>query len=518
MKHDKPAGILVMEDRIMGTPIADAFSRKGFPVFTVHTNTGINVSAVDSENPSLSQLNGCFPSFEAFLTSPGKTEHRLVSGAVAVQAPFFRPQFEALGLEPGKSVVSLSSFDRILRELPPAQKGAYPPPLVLFALGLVEESLPSSTREALKAASVLLDDLDYRVAVVHGNLKVGGAGLEALVHEVRRKGALFLRFSTNRPVFSRDHDGGFIVQCPDEAGRMQLTLAPSYIVVDETLAADPSVSYTAAVLKTKPGPDGFLPSDNIHRHGMGTNRRGILGILPGTDPLGRDSLEDDISVAMLELRALTISSKRDPEKAAFIDSGLCARCLTCFRACPHGAVSIKERVEIVPLACFACGICEAACPGRAITLKASDQSGSEPRGLQALADSEIPEISPGDVVALGCRRSAERALALCRHLGGKLPENLVFIPVECAGNVSRDMLMEVFLSDAAGVLVLACHQGNCHSERGNLEAQARVEGVRGFLREMGLDPARLRFRTLAANSGAELGALVRDFNDSLKDT
>ncbi len=459
-----------------------------------------------SPEKTLTDLNGCFPSYDAVLTSPGGTENRRVLGVVAAQAPALRAEFEALGLEPGERIVSLSDFSNTLAGLEPAQKGVSPSPLVVFLLGLARESRPLSTSQALNAASVLLDELGYRVAVLYGNLKVSGSGIEARVREARMKGALFLGFTGNRPVFTLDQQGRVTIECIDEAGRMPLILRPDWTVLDETLSAGPSALYRAGLLRAEPGPDGLLPSDNIYRHGIKTNRKGILAILPDADPLGRDSLEDDLAAAMLEIRALESLQGCSVDKAAVIDSSLCARCLTCFRSCPHGAVSIGERVEIVPEACFACGICEAACPGLAIALSSSHKATAPPAA---------PEIRPKDLVAFGCRRSAERARALCRHLGRELPKGLVFIQVDCAGSISCKMLMDAFLSDAAGVLVLACHPGNCHAERGNTDARARVEEVQGMLEEIGLDSKRLRFHTLAANTGVEFGRVVREFTGAL---
>jgi coenzyme F420-reducing hydrogenase delta subunit len=68
------------------------------------------------------------------------------------------------------------------------------------------------------------------------------------------------------------------------------------------------------------------------------------------------------------------------------------------------------------------------------------------------------------------------------------------------------------------VLVLACHTGNCHAERGNSEARSRVREVRAFLEEAGMDPNRVRFHTLAANMGVEFGGVARAFQDAFKES
>lgn len=60
---------------------------------------------------------------------------------------------------------------------------------------------------------------------------------------------------------------------------------------------------------------------------------------------------------------------------AQVEDNKCARCLTCVRLCPHGAIKVPEfgiserkAAEVDVMACRGCGICASACPGRAITL------------------------------------------------------------------------------------------------------------------------------------------------------
>ena len=465
----------------------------------------------EAAGPGLSDLSGCFGTYEARLRSEEGVQRNRVRGGIVVQNGRREASFEALGLEPGDRVVTLSAFLEALPGLPPSETGDRAP-LAVFLLGLGGESSPGATREALAAVGVLLEDLGWRAALLHGNLKVSGAGLEAAVREARRKGALLLRFAGGRPTFVREGGGRVAVDCLDESSRTRLTLHPDWIVVDESLRAGPEERERAERLGADPGPDGFLPSDNVYRLGLETNRRGILALLPGADPLGRETLEEDLAAAALEMRALERFESLEPDRAAVIDPGLCARCLTCYRACPHGAVALGERVEIVSRACFACGVCEGACPARAITLQGPNR-GDGPG--EAGQDPGRPQISPGALVVFGCRRSAERARALCLHLGGELPEDLRFVPVDCAGCISRQMIMDALLEGASGVLVLACHPGNCHAERGNLEARSRVEAVRRFLREAGMDPRRVGFQTLAANMGVECGRVVREFEKTL---
>jgi coenzyme F420-reducing hydrogenase delta subunit len=75
--------------------------------------------------------------------------------------------------------------------------------------------------------------------------------------------------------------------------------------------------------------------------------------------------------------------------------------------------------------------------------------------------------------------------------------------------ISLQHLLAAFAAGARQVMVLACHEDNCHSEIGNQRARMRIEQLRTHLAAMGMAPDRLQFHTLAANMAKEFTDLVR---------
>jgi coenzyme F420-reducing hydrogenase delta subunit/NAD-dependent dihydropyrimidine dehydrogenase PreA subunit len=492
--------ILIIGDEENGQRVADGLASGGF-------ETRLLSPSSRSASQGLGPVQGSFDAYHVEVTGTEKPEPLVASRAILAPTPILEPTFSSLGLQPGEHVLSLSAFMDRMPTLPPSPDETRPGPSVAFFLGLAGETRPSVLRRVLEVLPFLRNELRRQVTILYGNLKVSGAGLEARVREARTQGVIFLRFSHVLPTFSQDGEGRVTVSCVDEASRLPMTFRPDLAVVDEDLRAGAETRRVAGLLHADPGPDGFLPSDNVLRMGCQTNRRGIVGLVPEADPLGRDTLDDDLDAVMIHMRALERLDDWEDSKVASIDPGRCARCLTCYRVCPHGAVTVEERVAIPPGACFGCGTCEAACPARAISLT---QRNNAPQGTDP-APSLEGAVQPGAMVVFGCRRSADRARALCRHLGRELPSDLVFLPVDCAGRISRHMLLEPFLRDAAGVLVLACHPGNCHAEQGNLHARARVEEVQHMLEELGLEKERLGFHTLAANQGPAFDRIAKEF-------
>ena len=78
------------------------------------------------------------------------------------------------------------------------------------------------------------------------------------------------------------------------------------------------------------------------------------------------------------------------------------------------------------------------------------------------------------IAAFLCSRSAADAM---ESIGRQIGENLVPIPVPCAGTVGLTHVLSAFESGADGVIVAGCFKGNCASIYGTLLAEDRVAQV-----------------------------------------
>jgi coenzyme F420-reducing hydrogenase delta subunit len=65
--------------------------------------------------------------------------------------------------------------------------------------------------------------------------------------------------------------------------------------------------------------------------------------------------------------------------------------------------------------------------------------------------------------------------------------------------------------------VLTCHRGNCHSERGNEYAQQRVDQLADMLPQIGFEPERLVYKTLASNMGAEFAEMINAVENTIRE-
>ena len=89
--------------------------------------------------------------------------------------------------------------------------------------------------------------------------------------------------------------------------------------------------------------------------------------------------------------------------------------------------------------------------------------------------------------------------------------------VPCAGTVRATSLLRLLaMRDMVdGVLLLACHEGNCRSGTGTIYGRRLVEGIQGLLRAVGADAARIAFISTAANDERVLAEAMDAFRKGL---
>jgi coenzyme F420-reducing hydrogenase delta subunit/NAD-dependent dihydropyrimidine dehydrogenase PreA subunit len=437
----------------------------------------------------------------------GRTLRREAAAVVLAEAGERRPAFERYGLAPGEAVIALSQL--------PAWEGRQPAAAdlrrqVVFLNGLLAESHPREAGEAMRAALRLQAQGGTQSTILTRNLKVAGEGLEALAREARAAGVLFFKFARTTPEILQDAGGWVEIRFADELMDERWVLRPDLVVVEE----DPRPSAYAAALgrrfEIESGAGGFQQADNVHRLPVATNRRGVV-VAGECRTRGADPAVDagDAALAVVDVLA---ALGAEPGPSAEIEAGRCIRCLTCLRICPYRAVAMQPLPVIQPEACERCGICVSECPRQAIRL-----DGLERGGLTATVAAGRPAATAAGphIVAFCCRRSAGLAARQALASGAAWPAALTIVEVACAGSLAAEDLLATFTQGADGVLVLTCHEDNCHSREGNRFARSRAERAAEFITHCGGDGRRLRFETLAANMPAEFSRIVSDFSRSL---
>jgi len=98
----------------------------------------------------------------------------------------------------------------------------------------------------------------------------------------------------------------------------------------------------------------------------------------------------------------------------------------------------------------------------------------------------------------------------------KYPPNIKSIRVMCSGRVDTVFILEALKKGADGVLIAGCHPGDCHYQSGNYKTNRRIKLLKKLLKDMGVEPERVRFEYVSASEGQKFAQVVTDFVSELK--
>jgi len=462
-----------------------------------------------------SSCSGSVGRFSLTFTGNDESVTRTVSSIIIADEVERKPNFSLYGVGESSGVVSLSQACEFIEfGSGPAEK-ILSGKRIAFITGLAEESNPVITEEVMRCALKLQQEFNRQTYIFTGNLKVAGNGLEALYRQTKKAGTVFMKFTETIPDIHVNKDGSLTIVYVDEVIRETFKLNPDVTVIDEALNSSTFSRDIADKLEIETGPDGFIQSDNVHRATVLTNKKGVF--VAGLSRNAQAAGEREADIGNAALCVLNLYKKPPEEqtgKAEINFTGHCVRCLTCFRVCPYGAISLNPKVAVDLQACEGCGICAAECPRFAIKINAPVGQTISDRIPHIKKAANIEDYRPS-ITAFCCSRSAKGAGDLASCMGYSLPSGLQLVEVPCAGSISLEHLFTAFRKGADGVLVLTCHKGNCHSESGNIHAHQRVDQVTDLLPQLGFEPERLAYKTLASNMGTEFAETVNAFENTI---
>lgn len=91
------------------------------------------------------------------------------------------------------------------------------------------------------------------------------------------------------------------------------------------------------------------------------------------------------------------------------------------------------------------------------------------------------------------------------------------IRVMCSGRVDPSFVVKAFKQGADGVFIGGCHIGDCHYSEGNYKTLRRVEFMKLFLEDFGIDPRRLRLEWISASEGDKYAAKTLEFEAEIRE-
>jgi F420-non-reducing hydrogenase iron-sulfur subunit len=96
------------------------------------------------------------------------------------------------------------------------------------------------------------------------------------------------------------------------------------------------------------------------------------------------------------------------------------------------------------------------------------------------------------------------------------PPNVNIIKVMCSGRIDPQFVLKAFASGADGVLILACHPGDCHYKEGNYKALQRYKILSRMLKQFDISEQRLSFDYVSAGEAEKFIERCTNIIDNIK--
>ncbi|MBN2439598.1 MAG: hydrogenase iron-sulfur subunit [Deltaproteobacteria bacterium] len=451
----------------------------------------------------IKELSGIPGDLRASVSGPGGSSAlRVGAVVVAEEADWFRPDLPAK-ITDDTRVRWLRAFDASSGD-----KGLSGVRSVAFLLDLSGPE-PREASVAVRRQAQGAIKAGLKTTMIFRHMDVHGRTGQLEFDKLRDSGIRLVRY--DRPPVIEATSEGIKITVPD----MILAETPIDICVDCLVLSEEArpPSRAAALsdrLRQPLDPEGFLQPANVRHLPVGAPRRGVFFAGTGHQDLSvEDALMEADAVAGQVEALLSPKMVKTARQLVLHNRERCAMCLTCYRSCYHGAISLSAdgaTVVFEPGACWECGLCAAVCPQRAITRFYSPEA-------ELAAASEIagrPLNGKAPVVVFCCQNSPVPALESAARQGLQMPAEVVPIEVPCAGYVSQTEIMAALDAGAEKVLVIACHEDNCRSCMGSTSARGRSAQVKKDLAALGMGDQLVCFHAVAANEPHRLVHILED--------
>lgn len=99
----------------------------------------------------------------------------------------------------------------------------------------------------------------------------------------------------------------------------------------------------------------------------------------------------------------------------------------------------------------------------------------------------------------------------------KIPPSLRVVRVMCSGRIDPLFVLKALLKGADGVMMMGCHPGDCHYQKGNYSARRRFILLQNILETLTLEPERLALKWVSASEGPRYSKVTGEFTEKIKE-
>ena len=119
------------------------------------------------------------------------------------------------------------------------------------------------------------------------------------------------------------------------------------------------------------------------------------------------------------------------------------------------------------------------------------------------------------IVAFCCRYCAYAAADLAGVLRLRYPPDIRIVQIPCTGRLDTLEVLHAFEYGADAVMVAGCLEGDCHFQRGNIEARNRVNHIKELITKIGFEPDRVEMFNMSSAMGRQFAEAAQEFTERI---
>ena len=200
-----------------------------------------------------------------------------------------------------------------------------------------------------------------------------------------------------------------------------------------------------------------------------------------------------------------------------IDEDLCSVCGVCIPLCKYDALSIepdgkdKQKIVVDKIECRGCGLCLSACPSGAITQKEGCEI-TLPELHEKIK--QILKENEKKLIVFACNWSVFPGMQLSESPTLIKTDYGIIISM-CSGRVAPELILNAFEEGAWGVMVAGCPPEECDHD-GNYKTRRRLVLLKNVLKELNIDPKRIKLEWFSTGESAKLSKAIEDYTKILE--
>jgi len=363
-----------------------------------------------------------------------------------------------------------------------------------------------------QALSLKEADSEHDVRIFYNDIRTPGE-YEELYRQARKSGITFIKGIPSE--LRQEAPGKIAVSVFDTVAGRRTENTVDRVVLATGMRSSQGNSGLNAKIGIVLNKNNFIES-HLQCHPQDTQRAGIFSAGCCRAPMDVSrSIESAGSAAIKALQFLKGEITVSPDYPV-VNILKCDHCKRCMEECPFKAYSLDEKqfpkVDITK--CRACGICMGSCPLGAVSL--GELSIEQLSGMLDVLDKSY--LGDDEPVILGflCKNDAYRAADDAGLKGVSYPPNLISIMVPCSGAVNGMIISEAISKGVDGILIAGCPDDQCHYVQGSALAKTRLADVSNKLKEMYIEPERVRFVNISRDETEKFAETVKEYVAELK--